>query len=73
MDNHNLRDFEIIEGNANNVFGLCLRDGESGEVHTWWVTNKDLARLHGRIHWQLNLGNHALDEMAGIGPPGQYS
>ena len=67
---HNLEDFEIIRGEPG-TWGLRLWS-ESRADHTWWVLDQDLAKLHWRIHSQLNLDNRSLDDMGDINPPSQY-
>ena len=72
LDQHNFGEFELVQGEASDVFGLRLTDRDSGAVSIWWARDEVIAKLHGRIHWTLNLNNMALDEKAGIFPPGQY-
>ena len=68
LDQHDFEDFELVQGTAPDIFGLKLTDQVSGSVSVWWTTDKVIAKLHGRVHWTLNLDNNDLDERAGIYP-----
>lgn len=64
---HSFESFEIIDSKSPDIFGLKIRSAD-GQTHTWWMRDTDLARMHHRIHWTLNLSNKQLDEMARTGP-----
>ncbi len=72
VNEYNLENFELIQGKSSNIFGLQLKDRDSKDVSIWWATDETIAKIHGRIHFELNRNNKQLDEMAGVYPPGSY-
>ena len=56
---YNLKSFEIVHGQSNDIWGLQLRS-DTSEPIVWWMTEQDLIRLHKRIHWELNLNDESL-------------
>ncbi len=61
---HNLERFEIVAGESSDIWGLQL-SADTSEMVVWWITEKNLARMHNRIHWTLNRDDEWLKKKGG--------